>query len=348
MELNLDGTMCSVCGLYCMHWHCKNCKIITTDKWSMKKVNCDMCCNESRVKKSAKIKLCQIRSLIDEVKNQNIQKILEFILRSLNVTYVGGIDESKEDIIMIINNYFDNTKKLPLFGSSKCKIDITKSRKRKMFDKSNSAYIRLINKQNELLKKNKFAYDKRCPIISSNFAKKHELLNTVSIYNKYKNNYLVDIYYYDDTGYIQWLITHNWELDTNKERNWYGTKKKVIKKKKKVESEYTKIFRYILGIPKYPCEKLNCKNNAVYGKIKRNPFRCEKHKLPIHEIVIQTECRGVDGICPYGCKKGNVNYDNYCTYCFCHLFPNDKRTKNIRQKTKEMSVVNHVCTAHEG
>jgi hypothetical protein len=86
----------------------------------------------------------------------------------------------------------------------------------------------------------------------------------------------------------------------------------------------------------------------MYGDEQNQPYRCEFHKTQKNKIVLKTECRGIDGICPYGCKFGNVNYDNFCTYCFCHLFPDDIRTKQIRTKSKEIEVVNHVCLTHKG
>ena len=202
--------------------------------------------------------------------------------------------------------------------------------------------IKLQRKKDKLKEiNNKFS------VIFNNQIDKHKLLNTKLIYKKYKGEYLVDKII-NNPDYIQWLISHGWELDTNKDYNGYGYSHKVIKKQNKVESEFTKIFRYILNIPKYPCDKSNCKKYAMYGIEKNKPFRCTKHKISSHKLVIQTNCRGVNGVCPYGCKKGNINYDNFCTYCFCHLFPNDKRTKNIRSKSKEIEVINHICLTHAG
>lgn len=186
-------------------------------------------------------------------------------------------------------------------------------------------------------------------IISQNIEFKRKILKLKFTYGKkYKGYCIVDILY-KDTSYIQWLIAHNCELDTYTEFNSYGqTRGKKIVKTKKVESDVTKIFRYILGIPKYPCDVSGCCNYAMFGETNNLPYKCIDHKKNIHKIVLQTACRGVDGVCPYGCKNGNINYDNFCTYCFMHLFPADPRTKNIRSKTKEIQVVNHISLTHGG
>jgi len=195
---------------------------------------------------------------------------------------------------------------------------------------------------------NKNYYNLQFDIINNILIKKIMMLNTKMIYKRYKDKYLIDVFL-ENPNYIKWLITHMWELDTNKKYDSYGYySRKVIKKTQKVESNFTKIFRYILGIPKYPCDKFDCKKYAMYGIDNNKPFRCYIHKFSSHKIVIQTECRGVNGICPYGCKKGNIKYDNFCIYCFTHLFPNDKRIKNIRSKSKEIKIVNHICLTHVG
>lgn len=249
---------------------------------------------------------------------------------------------------MIIEYYFDSKKTLPLIHvNNHGEIDINKTRKRKIFDELEENYIKLLKKQNKLLSKNIWYYETKYNNIEINIQEKYKLFNTKLIYKKYKGEYLVDKFL-NNPDYIQWLISHGWELDTNKEYNGYGYSQKKIKKQKKVESEFTKIFRYILNIPKYPCDKSNCKKYAMYGIDKNKPFRCTKHKISSHKIVIKTNYRGVNDVCPYGCKKGNINYDNFCTYCFCHLFPNDKRTKNIRSKSKEIEVINHICLTHAG
>lgn len=246
-----------------------------------------------------------------------------------------------------LQNYKINEELLEIFNKNKISFYAEN------FNEFNTDYKKNVS-SNELLliltkrrEFNKNYYNVHFNLIKNNISDKHKLLNTKLIYKKYKGEYLVDKFL-NNPDYIQWLISHGWELDTNKDYNGYGYSQKVIKKQNKIESEFTKIFRYILNIPKYPCDKSNCKKYAMYGIDKNKPFRCTKHKTFSQKIVIQTNCRGVNGVCPYGCKKGNINYDNFCTYCFCHLFPNDKRTKNIRTKSKEIEVINHICLTHAG
>ena len=334
---------CNVCQLKEIHWHCEYCKNVQINYWSSRRNCCDLCAGE----KTARIKLGRVkRDIKEKIKNIENKNIKEF-LKSSNIN-AKAFYGTKEDINMIIEYYFDSKKILPLIHvNNHGKIDINKTRKRKIFDELEENYIKLLKKQNKLLSKNIWYYETKYNNIEINIQEKYKLLNTKLIYKKYKGEYLVDKFL-NNPDYIQWLISHGWELDTNKDYNGYGYSQKVIKKQNKIESEFTKIFRYILNIPKYPCDKSNCKKYAMYGIDKNKPFRCTKHKIFSHKIVIQTDCRGVNDVCPYGCKKGNINYDNYCTYCFCHLFPNDKRTKNIRSKSKEIEVINHICLTHVG
>jgi len=194
---------------------------------------------------------------------------------------------------------------------------------------------------------NKIDYNKNFMYLLKN---KTKLLNTKMIYANYKNNYLTCVYT-DDPSYIQFLLSHNYELDTNKTVTSYGSSRKKIKKSKKsktTESDFNKIFRYLLNIPHDSCDKYRCTNIGIYGDDNNQPYRCSIHKSNKHIIVKTTNCMGVDGICPYGCLTGNRKYDNYCTQCFIHLFPNDIRVKDIRSKTKEITVINYICNNFEG
>jgi P4 family phage/plasmid primase-like protien len=74
----------------------------------------------------------------------------------------------------------------------------------------------------------------------------------------------------------------------------------------------------------------------------------KKHTHVPHYIVQHVPCHGVGGTCPYNNKCRSNKHDGYCKYCFCNLFPDDPRTKNIRTKTKEIEVINHVCMNHQG
>ncbi len=185
--------------------------------------------------------------------------------------------------------------------------------------------------------------------INNNIGLKNKISHLKFTYGKkYKDEFIVDVINYD-FFYVQWIIAHNLELNTFREANEYGYERGLkIKKTLKRESMVTIIVRYMFNLPKYPCDKQNCKKHAMYGIEKNLPFRCTQHKANEHIIVIKTSCRGVDGVCPYDCKYGIIAYDNYCVYCFMNLFPTDPRTANIRKKTKELEVVNHVCNVHTG
>lgn len=76
------------------------------------------------------------------------------------------------------------------------------------------------------------------------------------------------------------------------------------------------------------------KNKAKYDI---NNYKIKKYSTP---------CIGVNGTCPLNRKK-HGSYDNYCTLCFCHLFPDDDRAQNIRGRTKEIKVVNYICHTHK-
>jgi hypothetical protein len=61
---------------------------------------------------------------------------------------------------MIIEYYFDSKKILPLIHvNNHGKIDINKTRKRKIFDELEENYIKLLKKQNKLLSKNIWYYE---------------------------------------------------------------------------------------------------------------------------------------------------------------------------------------------
>ncbi|AYV79723.1 MAG: hypothetical protein Faunusvirus42_8, partial [Faunusvirus sp.] len=156
----------------------------------------------------------------------------------------------------------------------------------------------------------------------------------------FNNKFIIDIFN-DNKSNMQWLLVHTFEL-TSPKLNTYKVKYNKIK------LYITNIFRYILGLPKYPCDEPQCYNFAIYGTVRCLPFRCDKHKEDEHSIVVKTICRGVNGICPYDCKTGNIKYDNYCTLCFMHLYPNDPRTANIPGKSREITVINHITNNHSG
>ena len=59
--------------------------------------------------------------------------------------------------------------------------------------------------------------------------------------------------------------------------------------------------------------------------------------------VINKKCRGPK--CPI---RANPKYDDYCTHCFAHLFPNDERVYQVRIKSKELQVRDFVNRHFDG
>ena len=170
--------------------------------------------------------------------------------------------------------------------------------------------------------------------ICENILLKIKLMEQKFTYGKYNGKYIIDVYFVKKS-YIHFLLANNFELDCNKDY-----KQKILKKKVKLESSMSLIFRYLMGLPKFPC--MFCKNAATYAD-NGWPNKCHIHKNKSDKLVKQSDkCIGVNKLCPYE-LKGNIKYDNYCTYCFSNLFPFDVRVKEIRQKSKEIEVVNYVC-----
>jgi len=172
------------------------------------------------------------------------------------------------------------------------------------------------------------------PVIRENNLLKLKLTKQKFTYGKYKEKYVVDVFL-SKKSYIHFLLANNFELDCDK-----GSSQKVLKKKIKLESTMSLVFRYLMALPKFPC--MYCKNMATYAE-KDWPNKCHIHKNKSDKLVKQSDkCIGVNKLCPYE-LKGNIKYDNYCTYCFSNLFPFDVRVKEIRLKSREIEVVNYVC-----
>jgi hypothetical protein len=198
--------------------------------------------------------------------------------------------------------------------------------------------------------------------INTNLKNMITMMNTKISNKKYKNRYLINIYI-NDPEYIQHIISNSYDfrIKNNFDIHCYSCRyhknkcKKhepsceIYKKTKPgTKTRISKIFRYFLELPLYPCDKYKCKNIALYGTLGGFPHKCKNHKKTKHILAIQTKCIGLDGICPYDSKRGKIEYDNYCVHCFSHLFPNDKRVTNMRFLSKEIKVINHICLKHSG
>lgn len=90
-----------------------------------------------------------------------------------------------------------------------------------------------------------------------------------------------------------------------------------------------------------------CGRRATYGLPALQPSRCARHReekmitgsnklcianLPPHSLL-----------CPNRAEDG---LSGFCSHCFHHLFPADPKTRKIRDRTKEMKVVNYMCVRY--
>jgi hypothetical protein len=93
----------------------------------------------------------------------------------------------------------------------------------------------------------------------------------------------------------------------------------------------------------------DCKEEGMINIIKRRCIKCKEKQATYNLEGLKAEycnlCKTneminvMDKCKNEGCvRSGNVKYKYYCTFCYQHLFPNDKVAKNIRKKTKEIYV----------
>ena len=64
---------------------------------------------------------------------------------------------------------------------------------------------------------------------------------------------------------------------------------------------------------------------------------CSKCKSPNMIDVHHPKC--ASGHCP---QHANPKYDKYCAFCFIHLFPEDERSINVMNKSRELNIVIHL------
>ena len=84
------------------------------------------------------------------------------------------------------------------------------------------------------------------------------------------------------------------------------------------------------------CEYEDCKTRPYFNIEGETPGRfCTKHKQSGMVDVINKRC--IVPMCP---TLANKNYENHCTRCFIHLFPDKPTARNY--KTKERSVVEFI------
>ena len=108
---------------------------------------------------------------------------------------------------------------------------------------------------------------------------------------------------------------------------------------------------------KSACKECGGSNICEHNKIKSQCRECGDGSICEHNRF-KSQCKecGGSSICkarhpPYnnGCQTlGNRKYNGFCSFCFGNIFPDDPKTINIRIKSKELKVVNHISTKYEG
>ena len=79
---------------------------------------------------------------------------------------------------------------------------------------------------------------------------------------------------------------------------------------------------------------LDCTIQPIFNLPNKKPgIYCSEHKKEGMINVKDKLC--ISGIC--GGKIANPKYNNYCLFCFIHLFPNEPITKNYKTKEKAVS-----------
>lgn len=131
---SLHGQHCSheFCDITTIHWHCDYCKESQTKGWNRRRKNCSLCSAE----KTAKTKLSSVRgaikNLISFIEKPNIE-IIEILKSSIDEIKrkSNHFHGTNEDIEMIIDNYFDKSKKLPLISvNNHNPVDLNYTRKK--------------------------------------------------------------------------------------------------------------------------------------------------------------------------------------------------------------------------
>ena len=93
------------------------------------------------------------------------------------------------------------------------------------------------------------------------------------------------------------------------------------------------------------CLHEGCSTQSSCNFEGKKALYCSKHKLEGMIDVVSKRCimQHCDTF-----VTDRYRYDGYCTWCFSHLFPEDKRTFQIRKKTKEIDVRDYINAHFEG
>jgi hypothetical protein len=90
------------------------------------------------------------------------------------------------------------------------------------------------------------------------------------------------------------------------------------------------------------CIYENCTKRQLYNyKNEKNGLYCKNHKLNNMIDIMNKRCK--TELCDTMISTNK--YKGYCLYCFIHLFPNEKVSRNY--KTKEYAVVEYITTTFQ-
>lgn len=98
-----------------------------------------------------------------------------------------------------------------------------------------------------------------------------------------------------------------------------------------------------------PTHCFKCKLDGMISLRKHNCIKCKKYSASFNfvgekpkycsnckeDAMVNVKSNCKSSFCT---SYGNKNYDFYCIHCFSNLFPNDPRSKNVRFKTKEITI----------
>lgn len=90
------------------------------------------------------------------------------------------------------------------------------------------------------------------------------------------------------------------------------------------------------------CTIDGCGVIASYGYDNKRR-RCATHREDDMKLIANRACKSQQPPYSYECSQaGTPKYDNFCTHCFVHLFPDDPRTLLVRKKSKELHVLSYL------
>ena len=95
-------------------------------------------------------------------------------------------------------------------------------------------------------------------------------------------------------------------------------------------------LEHMIDIIHKKCVFENCNKIPSYNYInEKKAIYCVNHKLEHMIDIIHKKCKT-----PLCLTRENKKYDNYCLFCYIHLFPNESVSRNY--KTKENSVIEYI------